>query len=78
MPATPRTTTTFGHLRTAKKAKQDEFYTQLADIEREVRRRAFPVHDAVLAQPQIWYGQYAALAPDGTTFEVVAPDAEVP
>ncbi len=37
MPATPRTTTTFGHLRTAKKAKQDEFYTQLADIEREVR-----------------------------------------
>ncbi|MDP9496636.1 MAG: MBL fold metallo-hydrolase [Actinomycetota bacterium] len=49
------------------------------DLLRQIApRRAFPVHDAVLAQPQIWYGQYAALAPDGTTFEVVAPDAEVP
>jgi len=28
---------TFGHLRTAKKAKEDEFYTQLSDIEKELR-----------------------------------------
>lgn len=49
------------------------------DLLRQIApRRAFPVHDAVLAQPQIWYGQYAALAPEGTTFEVVAPDAQVP
>lgn len=36
-------------------------------------RLAFPVHDAVLATPQIWYGQFAALAPDGTEFRVVGP-----
>ena len=38
-------------------------------------RRAFPVHDAVLSQPQIWYGQFDALSPDGTSFEALAPDA---
>ncbi len=53
--------------------------SEAVDLLRAVRpRRAFPVHDAVLAQPQIWYGQFAALAPDGTRFEVVAPDAPVP
>ena len=46
---------------------------------RDVRPRlAFPVHDAVLATPQIWYQQLAGLAPEGTRFEVVAPDGEVP
>lgn len=45
---------------------------------REVAPRlAFPVHDAVLALPQIWYGQFASLAPQGTEFRVVAPDATV-
>ena len=38
-------------------------------------RLAFPVHDAVLAQPQIWYGQFDALKPPGTAFEALAPDA---
>ena len=53
--------------------------SEAVDLLRAVApRRAFPVHDAVLAQPQIWYGTYAALAPAGTTFEVVAPDAVVP
>jgi L-ascorbate metabolism protein UlaG (beta-lactamase superfamily) len=37
-------------------------------------RLAFPVHDAVLAQPQIWYGQFEALGPAGTVFERLAPD----
>jgi L-ascorbate metabolism protein UlaG (beta-lactamase superfamily) len=37
-------------------------------------RRAFPVHDAVLAQPQIWYGHFERLGPDGAAFEVVALD----
>jgi hypothetical protein len=32
-----RTTTTYGHLRSAKTAKEDEFYTQLTDIERELK-----------------------------------------
>ena len=40
-------------------------------------RRAFPVHDAVLATPQIWYGQFAALGPEATTFDAVAPDGVV-
>jgi L-ascorbate metabolism protein UlaG (beta-lactamase superfamily) len=40
---------------------------------------AFPVHDAVLA-PQaagIWYGQFEALAPAGTTFKKVLPGEQV-
>jgi L-ascorbate metabolism protein UlaG (beta-lactamase superfamily) len=41
-------------------------------------RVAFPVHDAVLAEPQIWYGQFAALAPEGSEFRTVAPDDVVP
>ncbi len=41
-------------------------------------RLAFPVHDAVLATPQIWYGQLAALSPRHSAFEVVGPSAEVP
>ena len=40
-----------------------------------VPRIAFPVHDAVLATPQIWYGQFEALAPAGTSFRALAPDA---
>lgn len=35
--------------------------------------RAFPVHDAVLATPQIWYGQVKALSPERTRFESVPP-----
>ena len=30
-------------------------------------RVAMPVHDAVLATPQVWYSLYEALAPEGTT-----------
>jgi L-ascorbate metabolism protein UlaG (beta-lactamase superfamily) len=53
--------------------------SEAVDLLRAVApRRAFPVHDAVLATPQIWYGQFAALAPPGTAFEVVAPDGVVP
>jgi L-ascorbate metabolism protein UlaG (beta-lactamase superfamily) len=40
-------------------------------------RLAFPVHDAVLALPQVWYQQFDALKPAGSAFEVVAPDAVV-
>jgi L-ascorbate metabolism protein UlaG (beta-lactamase superfamily) len=41
-------------------------------------RRAFPVHDAVLAVPQVWYAHFAALAPEGTSFAVVGPGERVP
>jgi L-ascorbate metabolism protein UlaG (beta-lactamase superfamily) len=37
-------------------------------------RLAFPVHDAVLSQPQVWYGHLDRLAPAGTAFEAVPPD----
>ena len=37
-------------------------------------RLAVPVHDAVLAQPQLWYRQFEALAPAGTAFEALQPD----
>jgi L-ascorbate metabolism protein UlaG (beta-lactamase superfamily) len=37
-------------------------------------RLAVPVHDAVLAQPQVWYRQFEALAPAGTVFEALARD----
>jgi L-ascorbate metabolism protein UlaG (beta-lactamase superfamily) len=46
---------------------------------RDVRPRlAFPVHDAVLAVPQVWYGHLERLAPEGTRFAVVAPGEQVP
>ncbi len=46
---------------------------------RDVRPRlAFPVHDAVLAMPQIWYSHFGTLAPEGTAFRVVGPADEVP
>ena len=49
--------------------------SEAVDLLRAVAPRlAFPVHDAVLAQPQIWYGQFAALAPAGTQFQALAPD----
>lgn len=49
------------------------------DLLRTVRPRvAFPVHDAVLAQPQIWYGQLTSLAPDGTDYLTVGPRDAVP
>jgi hypothetical protein len=32
------------------------------------------VHDAVLAQPQIWYGHFERLGPSGTLFEALPPD----
>jgi L-ascorbate metabolism protein UlaG (beta-lactamase superfamily) len=52
--------------------------SEAVDLLRAVRPRvAFPVHDAVLATPEIWYGQFSALAPDGTDFQVVAPDGEI-
>lgn len=48
--------------------------SEAVDLLRAVAPRlAFPVHDAVLATPQIWYGQFAALAPDGTEFRAVGP-----
>lgn len=40
-------------------------------------RLAFPVHDAVLSMPQIWYQQFDNLKPAGSAFEVVAPDGVV-
>lgn len=53
--------------------------SEAVDLLRAVApRRAFPVHDAVLSMPQIWYAQFAALAPDGCRFDVVAPDGVVP
>lgn len=49
------------------------------DMLRAVRPRvAFPVHDAVLATPEIWYRQLTALAPDGTDYRTVAPSDVVP
>jgi L-ascorbate metabolism protein UlaG (beta-lactamase superfamily) len=48
--------------------------SEAVDLLRAVAPRlAFPVHDAVLATPQIWYGQFEALAPDGTEFRAVGP-----
>jgi L-ascorbate metabolism protein UlaG (beta-lactamase superfamily) len=53
--------------------------SEAVDLLRAVRpRRAFPVHDAVLATPQVWYAQFAALSPDGTRFDVVGPQDQVP
>ncbi len=53
--------------------------SEAVDLLRAVAPRlAFPVHDAVLAQPQIWYGQFSALAPSGTRFEAVPPGGTVP
>ena len=37
-------------------------------------RLAFPVHDAVLSQPQVWYGHFDRLAPAGTAFEALPAD----
>lgn len=49
--------------------------SEAVDLLRAVGPRlAFPVHDAVLATPQIWYGQFNALKPAGTTFEPTAAD----
>lgn len=46
---------------------------------RAVRPRlAFPVHDAVLATPQVWYTHFGNLGPDGTRFEAVQPGEQVP
>lgn len=48
--------------------------SEAVDLLRHVRpRRAFPVHDAVLATPQVWYGMFDSLSPDGTSFSVVDP-----
>lgn len=48
--------------------------TEAVQLLRDVApRRAFPVHDAVLAAPQIWYTHFGNLAPDGCEFTVVAP-----
>ena len=53
--------------------------SEAVDLLRVVHPRvAFPVHDAVLATPQIWYGQFASLAPEGTDFRTVGPADEVP
>ena len=53
--------------------------SEAVDLLREVRPRlAFPVHDAVLAVPQVWYAHYEALAPEGSRFVVVAAADEVP
>lgn len=52
--------------------------SEAVDLLRAVApRTAFPVHDAVLATPQIWYGQFSALAPEATTFEALPPDGSL-
>lgn len=49
--------------------------SEAVDLLRAVRpARAFPVHDAVLAVPGIWYDAFGRLAPDGTRFDAVGPD----
>ncbi len=49
--------------------------SEAVELLRTVRPRlAFPVHDAVLATPEIWYRHFANLAAEGTEFQVVAPD----
>ena len=49
--------------------------SEAVDLLRAVHPRvAFPVHDAVLAKPQIWYAQFEALAPSGTDFQALAAD----
>ena len=40
-------------------------------------RRAFPVHDAVLAHPEIWYGHFRTLGPARTTFDALPPDGSL-
>ena len=53
--------------------------SEAVDLMRTVAPRlAFPVHDAVLATPQIWHALFDRLKPEGTTFEAVAPDGTVP
>ena len=53
--------------------------SEAVELFRAVRpRRAFPVHDAVLATPQIWYSMFDGLKPPGSVFEVVGPDGVVP
>lgn len=49
------------------------------DFLRRVRPTvAVPVHDAVVAQPQVWFGLYRGLAqPVGTTVTVLEPGAPV-
>ena len=48
--------------------------TEAVQLLRDVApRRAFPVHDAGLAAPQIWSAPLGNLAPDGCAFTVVAP-----
>lgn len=52
---------------------------EAVELLRAVRPRlAFPVHDAVVATPQIWFTHFGHLAPQGTRFVPVAPDATVP
>lgn len=53
---------------------------EAVDFLREVKPRvATPIHQAVLATPDIWYGQFRNLAPRGTGVEVLpkAAAAEV-
>ncbi|HVM29096.1 MAG TPA: MBL fold metallo-hydrolase [Mycobacteriales bacterium] len=53
--------------------------SEAVDLMRALRpRAAFPVHDAVVSVPQIWFDHFARLAPAGTTFTPVAPDGDVP
>ena len=53
--------------------------SEAVDLMRTVGPRlAFPVHDAVLAIRPLWYSLFGSLAPSGTTFAPVEPDAAVP
>lgn len=53
--------------------------SEAVDLLRSIAPRlAFPVHDAVVSTPQIWYTHLGNLAPGGTRFEPVPPDARVP
>ncbi|MGH3438323.1 MAG: MBL fold metallo-hydrolase [Sciscionella sp.] len=46
--------------------------SEAVDFLRAVKPRvAVPIHQAVLATPEIWYGQFSNLAPKGATVEVL-------
>jgi L-ascorbate metabolism protein UlaG (beta-lactamase superfamily) len=52
--------------------------SEAVELLRAVRPRlAFPVHDAVLATPQIWYTHFGNLAAEGTRFSAVPPGETV-
>lgn len=52
--------------------------SEAIDFLRAVRpRTALPIHEAVLAAPQMFYGHHERLAPAGTTVQVIEPGGSV-